>query len=295
MTVPCGQCIGCRLERSRQWAIRCVHEYQMHDEGCFITLTYDDDFLPYGASLYKPDFQNFMKRLRKKLPQKIRYFMCGEYGDTTQRPHYHALVFGWRPDDPGLFTQSGEFQLYDSKTLTDTWGMGHASFGEITFETAAYTARYVTKKITGDAAAEHYSVIDSETGEIFERLPEYSAASRDPAIGASWLTRYGRDAYEKDEVVMRAQKMRPPRAYDQAIEVLDPRLWQTVRAKRERDRFRKYVAPHHEAAKYFRDHRDPGNKQVFHPSPQWERNNAERRLYSGQRIAEARLQQRSQI
>lgn len=241
MKVPCGQCIGCRLERSRQWAIRCVHENQMHADSCFVTLTYDDDNLPPLGSLDKTHVQLFMKRLRRSVGP-VRVFYCGEYGDTTGRPHYHALLFGWRPDDPSLFRSGdGEFPLYESPTLTERWGLGFANFGEVNFETAAYTARYVTKKITGDAAEAHYQVIDPETGEILgQREPEFNGMSRRPGIGLPWLAKYGRDAYTKDEVILRNRAMKPPRAYDKVFEVTDPSTWRTIRAKRGRDRQVRY-------------------------------------------------------
>jgi hypothetical protein len=104
LEVPCQKCIGCRLEYSRQWAIRGVHEAQMHDEAYFLTLTYNDENLPQYESLKKDDFQNFLKRYWKYLwPTKIRYIMCGEYGDNSDRPwepnilgrpHYHAIIYG---------------------------------------------------------------------------------------------------------------------------------------------------------------------------------------------------------
>ena len=83
LEVPCGQCIGCRLDRSRDWALRCIHEAQLHEDNSYITLTYDDDNLPANASLDKSDFQKFMKRLRKSLgDKKVRFFHCGEYGEN---------------------------------------------------------------------------------------------------------------------------------------------------------------------------------------------------------------------
>ena len=100
INLPCGQCIGCRLERSRQWAVRCMHEASLHDENSFLTLTYSDENLPPGGSLHLPDFQNFMKRLRKSIaPKRVRFYHCGEYGDILSRPHYHALLFGYDFDD----------------------------------------------------------------------------------------------------------------------------------------------------------------------------------------------------
>lgn len=230
MKVPCGQCIGCRLERSRQWAIRCVHENQMHDESCFVTLTYDDDNLPKGETLVREHCQLFFKRLRKKTP-RIRLFYCGEYGDESKRPHYHALIFGWRPTDGKQLTNDDP-PLYESKKLTETWGMGLCSFGDITFESAAYTARYCTKKITGDKARDHYSTVDPETGEITERTPEFMGCSQRPAIGIPFLEKYGRDIYEKDQVILRGKPMRPPRAYDKWAADNLPTLWENVRRSR---------------------------------------------------------------
>lgn len=275
LKVPCGQCIGCRLERSRQWAVRCVHEGQMHDENCFITLTYSDDHLPHGETLVKSDFQKFMKRLRKKIGA-VRFFHCGEYGETTLRPHYHALLFGWRPDDPELFATEGEIRTYTSKNLTDVWGMGHATFGELTFESAAYVSRYCTKKVTGDLAEAHYTFYHTETGEIFQRLPEYSTQSRRPGIGKPWLDRYGSDVTTHDEVVLRGRAMRPPRYYDKVFEHTDPQTWETIASAREARREAKYPTP---------------VWNLFtHDKPDLEE---ERRLHAGAVIAKKRLQQRN--
>lgn len=231
MTVPCGQCIGCRLERSRQWAIRNMHENQMHDYSCFITLTYSDENLPYGNTLVLEDFQKFMKRLRKKVGP-VRFFHCGEYGDETDRPHYHALLYGWSPSDPELFSQKGEYPLYTSPTLTGLWGAGHATFGEVSFDTAAYVSRYVTKKITGDDAIEHYRWMDEETGEIIDRKPPYATMSRRPGIGMEWLRKHGTEAYTHDSVIMRGREMQPPKAYDRAFEHIDPYLLESAKSRR---------------------------------------------------------------
>lgn len=231
LTVPCGQCIGCRLERSRQWAIRNLHENQMHDYSCFITLTYDDDNLPYGGTLVLDHFQKFMKRLRKA-HGKIRFFHCGEYGETTFRPHYHALIYGWKPDDPTLFARTDEYNLYSSGVLTDVWGYGHATFGDVTFDTAAYTSRYVTKKITGEPAASYYRYVDEDTGEIIDRKPPYATMSRRPGIGMPWLQKYGSEAYTHDSVIMRGREMQPPKAYDRAFEHTDPATLESVKTQR---------------------------------------------------------------
>ena len=208
LEIPCGQCVGCRLERSRQWALRCVHEASLHDDNCFITLTYDDDHLPPGGTLVKKHFQDFMKRLRKDVqPTRIRYYACGEYGDRTFRPHYHALLFNYRPSDLVLIGKGpteDRHPYYGSESLAQTWGYGHVTVGECTFESAAYCARYVMKKQTGRAAADHYG----------DRLPEFNLMSRRPGIGKDWYNQFKSDLYPHDFTVLNNKKMRPPKVYD---------------------------------------------------------------------------------
>lgn len=157
LQVPCGRCVGCRLERSRQWALRCIHEARMHKQNCFITLTYNDENLPADKSLHYEDFQKFMKRLRRKFGEGVRFYMCGEYGENLGRPHFHACLFGVDFADKKLWRKSpsGAF-LYRSATLEQLWPFGYSSIGDVTFETAAYVARYIMKKITGEAAELHY-------------------------------------------------------------------------------------------------------------------------------------------
>ena len=129
--LPCGQCIGCRLERSRQWAMRCFHEASLHDRNCFITLTYNDKFLPKDRSLYYPHFQKFMKRLRKKFGDGIKFYMCGEYGDQFGRPHFHACIFNHDFSDKVFWKYSSasnkfgrkgaQIPLYRSNDLEELW------------------------------------------------------------------------------------------------------------------------------------------------------------------------------
>nr|QJB20072.1 MAG: replication initiator protein [Microvirus sp.] len=166
--LPCGQCTGCKLQRSLSWAIRCVHESKLHAENCFITLTYDPKKvppaeageLPADTSLNYRHFQLFMKRLRKRFPEKnIRFYMCGEYGENFGRAHFHACIFGLDfPDKTKWKKGKGDnITLYRSKILEELWTYGFSSVGTVTFESAAYVARYITKKITGEAAESHYT------------------------------------------------------------------------------------------------------------------------------------------
>lgn len=159
LKVPCGRCIGCRLERSRQWAIRCVHEASLHKDNCFITLTYNDENLPADRGLHYEHFQLFMKRFRKAIaPAKIRFYMCGEYGEDLGRPHFHACIFGFDFPDRKLWRKSGaKSNLYRSAMLEQLWTFGYSSVGDVNFESAAYVARYIMKKISGEAAESHYT------------------------------------------------------------------------------------------------------------------------------------------
>ena len=225
VTVPCGQCIGCKLEKSRQWAVRIMHEEQLHEESCFLTLTYSDDELPENGSLVKSHWQKFMKRLRKAYDDKnIRYFHCGEYGDRLQRPHYHAALFGLDPDDKELISRAGGNNLYQSPRITKIWGHGFVSIGTLTFESAAYIARYVTKKITGPGAAEFYG----------PRIPPYVTMSRRPAIGREWLDRFLNDVYIGDQVLTRdGIRCKPPKYYDKILEDMSPQRFQFIKNERE--------------------------------------------------------------
>ncbi len=230
--VPCGQCTGCRLERSRQWAIRCTHEASLHENNCFITLTYDDEHLPYNGSLDVTHFQKFMKRLRKKYaPKTIRFYHCGEYGSQFGRPHYHACLFGHDFEDKYLWKESNGVPLYRSSQLENLWTFGHSSVGTVTFESAAYVARYIMKKVTGDDAQDHYQHLD-ENGEFHDRLPEYTTMSRRPGIGKDWFEKFSKDVYPEDFIVLNNKKMRPPKYYDGLYEVKEPNEYQSIKRRR---------------------------------------------------------------
>lgn len=217
MTVPCGRCIGCRLERGRQWAVRCMHEASLHESNAFLTLTYEKAPL----SLVPRDLELFWKRLRRSLgDQRISYFACGEYGEHTRRPHYHACVFGYWPSDAVFFkrTAAGD-SLYRSAALDKLWGRGFVNFGAVTFESAQYVAGYVAKKITGPEAAGYYQAVDPDTGEIVSLVPEFSRSSRNPALGLRWLQQHGEsDAWRRDAVVARGAESKVPKYYDRKFQ-----------------------------------------------------------------------------
>ena len=256
VTVPCGKCWSCRLSKSRDWAIRCVHESKMHKRNCFITLTYNDEHLPADRSVHKEELQKFFKRLRKRLGHKIRYFACGEYGTKNLRPHYHAIIFGTDFDDKKLWqqTQNGDF-LYRSDTLEKAWSrngssMGFCTIGDVTFQSAAYVARYCMKKFNNpqdpEKVIEHYTrqIIDKNTGEHKGETivqPEFCLMSRggsadDPhrgGIGASWLRKYKSDT-DKDFITLQGLKLALPRYYDSMLEMEDAMDMEQRKIKRKK-------------------------------------------------------------
>lgn len=243
VTVPCGRCIGCRRDYSRQWAVRCVHEAKMFTSNCFITLTFNEDSLPLDGSIRKEHLQKFFKRLRKRLSSKgiqIRHFACGEYGERNQRPHYHALIFGYDfPDKkPHTKTPAGHI-VYKSAELAKVWPYGYNLIGDVTFESAAYVARYVMKKRkgkpdeidpkTGLTNEEHYLSMDEETGELINLEPEFCLMSRGSSknedvrfqkgIGYSFYQKYKGDIKnEKDFLTIRGAKYKIPKYYDNIVE-----------------------------------------------------------------------------
>lgn len=256
--VPCGQCYGCKLERSCQWALRIIKEQKQWQENCFITLTYSNNNLPINGSLDKLHFKKFIKRLRhhfserkinpetgrlKRYYQIIRYFHCGEYGELKQRPHYHAILFNVKFEDMKLWkrTKSGEI-IYRSKILEKLWPQGHSSIGNVTFESAAYVARYVMKKITGDKADEHYKIITNfseETGEILETsqlLPEYITMSRRPGIGNNHYIKYKNDMFPSDQISVyrngETKHSNPPRFYLEKLKIDNPQMHKEIKETR---------------------------------------------------------------
>jgi len=232
VALSCGQCIGCRLERSRQWAVRCVHEAQMHDRNCFITLTYNPENVPADGGLDVTHWQKFAKRLRKGMGP-FRFLHCGEYGDSNYRPHYHAALFGIDfAEDRSLWKKHREGEIFTSPTLEKTWGQGFTTVGHLTWNSAAYVARYVMKKATGPQAREQYRRIDVETGEEYYVKPEYITMSRRPGLGSSWYDKYKKDVYPSDEVIHHGKFQKPPKFYDRSCERADPEIFELVKAKR---------------------------------------------------------------
>lgn len=191
--IPCGSCLSCRINRAGELADRAMLEMKYHDKACFVTLTYDDAHLirynyirtdtgetGSGNTLFKKHYQDFIKRLRKANPNcDIRYILCGEYGDTSDRAHYHGIIFGYRPSDLRMISMNHRGQpLYSSEELNRLWKNGFCIVGDVTKDSANYVTRYVTKKLYSDVGEDHYQKIG--------RIPPFIVTSKRPAIGRRW-------------------------------------------------------------------------------------------------------------
>ncbi|QCQ84980.1 replication initiator protein [Blackfly microvirus SF02] len=277
--LPCAKCWGCRLERSRQTAVRLMHEAQLHKKKCFITPTYRDEDLPHGgassqsltappssrlglpqrlANTHAPEehahesqsdatlrprhLQLFTKRLTEDVRRKtglqknaLRYYGVGEYGDITHRPHYHLAIFGEDfSDDRIPWKHSNGNQLWRSSRLARLWPHGDTDIGELTFESAAYIARYIMKKVNGPKAHDHYRRTD-EFGNDFWIEPEFNRMSRRPGIGKAWYETYQGDVHPQDYVIINGKKCKPPRYYDKLLEALEPLTMEAIKLQRQED------------------------------------------------------------
>lgn len=245
MEVPCGKCVGCYMDTAMMWKVRLVHEASLYSSNMFVTLTYADEHLPLKYSLRHRDFQLFMKRLRQRVKgedvvstsikwgkrkgaklvehRPVRFFMCGEYGGQTGRPHFHALLFNTRFRDLTPWRKD----LFRSKTLEGVWTYGHSEVGIFTPGRAAYVAGYVLKK----AERRVNDLIVRETGEVVERAPEYRRCSR--SIGRGWYVKYGADLFPGDVAILPGgKKFKVPRYYLKLLEGENPELLEEVRRRR---------------------------------------------------------------
>lgn len=222
--VPCGKCQGCRRERARQWTIRLVHESQLHERLSEVTLTYNDDHLPPGRSLRPKDVTLFFKSLRNAGHQ-FRYFMCGEYGDATLRPHYHVLLYGidWPDRTYWMRSASGTIQ-YRSDELQSHWPHGFALTGDLTPGASRYVAGYVTKKLNDNEVP-----VNQDSGEL---LHPYQRMSRRPAIAKRWIEQHWRETYNTDSVLVEGREMRPPAFYDRWLKDNQSEFWREIRKAR---------------------------------------------------------------
>jgi hypothetical protein len=210
LSVPCGQCWECRLKKRREWAIRILHETASYDDNCFVTLTYKE--LPRNGSLKKRDVQLFLKRLRRALePHKIRYFLTGEYGTQTQRPHYHLIIFNYYPSDAKRHSQSSGSWLYTSEELDRNWQKGRVMVNEVTYDSASYLAKYTCKKLIVSEKSPEWLKAMQESD---IREPEFATMSRNGGIGKKFYEKYKDVIYRNDTIIINGKEIKPPSYYD---------------------------------------------------------------------------------
>lgn len=239
VTIKCGQCIGCSDGHSQMWAIRMMHENQMHNsQSIFLTLTYETSHLPIGRTLVKKHLQDFIKRLRKN-HGPFRYVACGEYGDRKGRPHYHLVIFGqpFHQDRKFYKTSKAKFSgsksnLYTHPAITKAWPKGRATYGEVTPESCQYVAKYLHKKITGPQAGKHYLRFHEDTGLPYQLQPEFLVMSTRPGIGKTWIDKYMADVYPRDEIIFKGHPHQPPHYYDLQYEKLEPKKFREIQYRR---------------------------------------------------------------
>jgi len=219
VTLPCGQCIGCRMDRSKDWATRITHEASLHKANAFVTLTYADAHLPLDLSVSVEAVQKFMKRLRRASGRGIRFFACGEYGERNWRPHYHLAIFGtdWISDRYAWRRSSSGELLYRSPALESHWPFGHSEIGTLTTASAGYVARYIMKKVGGEQALEHYKRVHPLTGEVVQCRPEFITMSNKPGLGGEWYDRFKGDAFPSDFVIVEGERRSIPRYYTKKL------------------------------------------------------------------------------
>lgn len=233
--IACGQCVGCKLEYSRQWGIRCVHEIQMHPRSCFLTLTYKPSELPKYGNLQPKHLKIFMKALRRKFGPGIRFFACGEYGDKKGRPHFHVILFNHDFDDKIIWKPRTNDRnvSYRSKDLEKLWKRGHSEIGEANFDSACYIGRYITKKITGKMADQHYEHIDENTGEVIQLRPEFLRMSIMPGIGTEFYEKFYKSIYPIDKINLRGGIiLKPPKFYDKKYQKTHPKEFLEIQERR---------------------------------------------------------------
>lgn len=237
ITLSCGKCIGCRVNDTRDLATRMMNEVSMHEHNQFLTLTIDDSYMNSNQSLVKSDFCNFMKRLRKYYQSKfsiqgIRFTMCGEYGELTYRPHYHAVIYNLPIPDLEHYTTSKGNKLYTSKIIEQIWQMGNVLVGNVTEQTCQYVTGYLKKGQMNEEWETDELIVDRETGEFEPRLPPYRQSSNRPGIGHDWYQKYKSDCFPSDFIVLNGQKLTIPKYYSRLKKREDEVEYENILSKR---------------------------------------------------------------
>ena len=247
--IPCGQCTECRIRRRMELALRLEHESRYHNESWFCTPTYSDENLPYGGSLYYEHVSEFIRSLRRRTGQKIRYFAAGEYAPDTKRPHYHLILFGLTLPNPRLVSsrpihQTNEAQIakltgqplpmaryYKDQLLDDAWKKGHVDVTPVSPATMQYVAKYHIDKVTGPLAEQVYSR-HLDDGTIVQVEPHAARMSNRPGLGAQYFHDFYPEMYPNGTIVKDGIEFKTPEYYDRLCEKYYPELWEKTLDKR---------------------------------------------------------------
>jgi len=238
LQIPCRKCPSCKLAKAKEWGLRCWHESQMHEENAFITLTYAPEHLPHYECLDHRDFQLFMKRFRKAYPdRKVKYFMCGEYGNGTHRPHYHLILFGYFPPDAVYHRTENGNRFYKSEELDAFWKKGFTDTSGVSYNSAGYVARYALKKqLPKQELQERYSYIDYDgNAQIrpFEYVKMSTGRKKWDGIGASWFREYAAQTVTHDYVLDPKGNQCPvPKYYLDILKYDDPNWYEKLARER---------------------------------------------------------------
>lgn len=236
ITLPCGLCFGCRCDNSRSWSLRMMHEQRYHDETYFITLTYAPEYLPPDGNLRYKDLQNFMKRARHEFQspsQPFKYFACGEYGDKNLRPHFHFASYSFRISDLRPLPNSKNGQYFISESLRDCWQYGHVVVAPLEWQSAAYIARYVTKKMHG-GNMRYLDTFDPLTGEV--DVYNHERASQSKGLGKSFYHQHFDEIWANDGCLFNRKYMvKPPRYYMKLLEDENPEWAAAVKESRRKE------------------------------------------------------------
>lgn len=244
LEIPCGKCIGCKLDHANDWATRCWCEMQSWKNNCFITLTYDNEHIPENGLLNKEDLQNFMKRLRyyhqgieewtnprtKRKENPIRYLACGEYGPNgTRRPHFHILIFNWKPKDMKFYKENhAENRIMISKEITRIWGKGFITVGELTYKSACYVSRYCTKKM--------FNGVKNKDLKKAEIQPEFILMSRNGGIGIKYWENYQKLIMKQDGILIKqgdkVKNKRIPRYFEKKLQEQNEEKYEKYKTKK---------------------------------------------------------------
>lgn len=239
--IPCGKCMACRINKASEWATRIMLEAKVHpkDTCFFVTLTYCDDELVYvddvdgstRPTLVPQHLTKFMKDLRRYYEYHycwtgIRFFSVGEYGSLYLRPHFHVILFGFPLFDKKIFCIRHKQPVYHVPVLDKVWGKGFVECTPLTYESAAYVARYTQKKVNGFITQAHYGNLE----------PEFLRMSRNPGIGRTYFDFYNDVIYETDSIPIikkgKVSEVKPSKYYDKLFDIENPDLMLEIKKRR---------------------------------------------------------------